>query len=65
MTLEMILLIISSLVILFLFILVVFMYIRIRQLVRDFELLESQIMVTDSEFDALMQNVDEIGHLKI
>lgn len=65
MTLEMILLIISSLVILFLLILVVFMYIRIRQLVRDFELLESQIMVTDSEFDALMQNVDEIGHLKI
>ena len=41
MTLEMILLIISSLVILFLLILVVFMYIRIRQLVRDFELLES------------------------
>ncbi|OPX72936.1 MAG: hypothetical protein A4E38_00368 [Methanoregulaceae archaeon PtaB.Bin108] len=65
MTLEMILLIISSLVILFLLILVVFMYIRIRQLVRDFELLESQIMVTDSEFDALMANVDEIGHLKI
>ncbi|MFA5001702.1 MAG: hypothetical protein WC502_01870 [Methanolinea sp.] len=65
MTLEMILLIVSSLVILFLLILVVFMYIRIRQLVRDFELLESQIMVTDSEFDALMQNVDEIGHLKI
>ncbi len=61
----MILLIISSLVILFLLILVVFMYIRIRQLVRDFELLESQIMVTDSEFDALMANVDEIGHLKI
>ncbi len=61
----MILLIVSSLVILFLLILVVFMYIRIRQLVRDFELLESQIMVTDSEFDALMQNVDEIGHLKI
>lgn len=65
MTPEMILLIISCLVILFLLILVVFMYIRIRQLVRDFELLESQIMVTDSEFDALMQNVDEIGHLKI
>lgn len=65
MTLEIILLIVSSLVILFLLILVVFMYIRIRQLVRDFELLESQIMVTDSEFDALMQNVDEIGHLKI
>ncbi len=65
MTLEMILLLISTIVIAFLLILVIFMYIRIRQLVRDFELLESQIMVTDSEFDALMQNVDEIGHLKI
>lgn len=65
MTIEMILLIISTLVIAFLLILVIFMYIRIKQLVRDFELLESQIMVTDSEFDALMQNVDEIGHLKI
>lgn len=65
MSLEMILLIISSVAILFLLILIIFMYIRIRQLIRDFELLESQIMVTDSEFDALMQNVDEIGHLKI
>jgi len=65
MTLEMILLLISTIVIAFLLILVIFMYIRIRQLVRDFELLESQIMVTDSEFDGLMQNVDEIGHLKI
>ena len=65
MTPEMILLIISSVVILLLPILVIFMYIRIKQLIRDFELLESQIMVTDSEFDALMQNVDEIGHLKI
>ena len=65
MTPEMILLIISSVAILFLLILVIFMYIRIKQLIRDFELLESQIMVTDSEFDALMQNVDEIGHLKI
>ena len=65
MTPDMILLIISSVVILFLLILVIFMYIRIKQLIRDFELLESQIMVTDSEFDALMQNVDEIGHLKI
>jgi len=65
MTLEQMLLIFCGIVILILLILVFFMYIRIKQLIRDFELLESQIMFTDSEFDTLMQNVEEIGNLKI
>ncbi|MCU0632083.1 MAG: hypothetical protein MUC66_03795 [Methanolinea sp.] len=65
MTLEQMLLIFCGIVILILIILVFFMYIRIKQLIRDFELLESQIMFTDSEFDTLMQNVEEIGNLKI
>jgi len=65
MTFETILLIIFGIVILVLLFVVYIMYVRIQQLLREFDQMESRMKVTDSEIEALARNVEEIKKLKI
>ncbi len=65
MTFETILLIIFGLIILALLFVVYIMYVRIQQLLREFDQMESRMKVTDSEIEALARNVEEIKKLKI
>jgi predicted Holliday junction resolvase-like endonuclease len=65
MTFETILLIIFGLIILTLLFVVYIMYVRIQQLLREFDQMESRMRVTDSEIEALARNVEEIKKLKI
>ncbi|MFA7153719.1 MAG: hypothetical protein WC072_07990 [Methanoregulaceae archaeon] len=41
------------------------MYVRIQQLLRDFDQMESKMKLTDSEIEVLARNVEEIKKLKI
>jgi len=65
MTFETLLLIIFGIVILVLLFVVYIMYVRIQQLLREFDQMESRMKVTDSEIEALARNVEEIKKLKI
>ncbi|MBP1929396.1 putative Holliday junction resolvase-like endonuclease [Methanolinea mesophila] len=65
MTFETILLIIFGIIILVLLFVVYIMYVRIQQLLREFDQMESRMKVTDSEIEALARNVEEIKKLKI
>jgi predicted Holliday junction resolvase-like endonuclease len=65
MTFETILVIIFGLIILTLLFVVYIMYVRIQQLLREFDQMESRMRVTDSEIEALARNVEEIKKLKI
>ena len=65
MTYESLLLIIFGIIILVLLFVVYIMYVRIQQLLRDFDQMESKMKVTDSEIEALARNVEEIKKLKI
>jgi cell division protein FtsL len=65
MTFETILLIIFGIAILVLLFVVYIMYVRIQQLLREFDQMESRMKVTDSEIEALARNVEEIKKLKI
>jgi predicted Holliday junction resolvase-like endonuclease len=65
MTFETILLIIFGIIILALLFIVYIMYVRIQQLLREFDQMESRMKVTDSEIEALARNVEEIKKLKI
>jgi cell division protein FtsL len=65
MTFETILLIIFGVIILTLLFVVYIMYVRIQQLLREFDQMESRMRVTDSEIEALARNVEEIKKLKI
>jgi hypothetical protein len=65
MTLAEIMLIIFGIVILVLLFVVYVMYIRIRQLLKEFDQMESKMKITDSEIEALARNVEEIKRLKI
>jgi predicted Holliday junction resolvase-like endonuclease len=65
MTFETILLIIFGIIILILLFVVYIMYVRIQQLLREFDQMESRMKVTDSEIEALARNVEEIKKLKI
>jgi cell division protein FtsL len=64
MTLEQFLLVVFAVIIVFLMILIYLMDVRLRQLLRDFEQMESRISMTDSEVENLMRNVEEIKQLK-
>jgi predicted Holliday junction resolvase-like endonuclease len=65
MTYESLLLIIFGVIILVLLFVVYIMYVRIQQLLREFDQMESRMKVTDSEIEALARNVEEIKKLKI
>ena len=65
MTLSEILLIIFGVVILVLLFVVYVMYVRIQQLLNEFDQMESKMKITDSEIEALARNVEEIKRLKI
>jgi predicted Holliday junction resolvase-like endonuclease len=65
MTFETLLLIIFGIIILVLLFVVYIMYVRIQQLLREFDQMESRMKVTDSEIEALARNVEEIKKLKI
>jgi len=60
MTIEQILLLIACIVIIILLIIVFFMYLRIRQLIRDLEVLQSRLTISDSELDTLISNVEHM-----
>ena len=65
MTLSEIMLIIFGIVILVLLFVVYVMYVRIQQLLKEFDQMESKMKITDSEIEALARNVEEIKRLKI
>ncbi len=65
MTLSEILLILFGVVILVLLFVVYVMYVRIQQLLNEFDQMESKMKITDSEIEALARNVEEIKRLKI
>lgn len=65
MTLEQILLLVFGIIIIILLFVVYVMYVRIQQLLRDFEQMESKMKLTDSEIEVLARNVEEIKKLKI
>lgn len=65
MTFETLLLMIFGIIILVLLFVVYIMYVRIQQLLREFDQMESRMKVTDSEIEALARNVEEIKKLKI
>ncbi|MCQ8893666.1 MAG: hypothetical protein NQU46_03405 [Methanolinea sp.] len=65
MTLESLLLLFSSCVIVILLAILIFMYAKIRQLVRDVKELESRLTITDSEIEALVRNFEEIKKLNL
>jgi predicted Holliday junction resolvase-like endonuclease len=65
MTLSEIMLIIFGIVILILLFVVYVMYVRIQQLLNEFDQMESKMKITDSEIEALARNVEEIKRLKI
>ncbi|HUU75045.1 MAG TPA: hypothetical protein VMW63_03035 [Methanoregulaceae archaeon] len=65
MTLELSLIIIFGIVIIVLLFIVYVMNVRIQQLLRDFEQMESKMRLTDSEIEVLARNVEEIKKLKI
>jgi predicted PurR-regulated permease PerM len=65
MTLSEIMLILFGIIILVLLFVVYVMYVRIQQLLNDFDQMESKMKITDSEIEALARNVEEIKRLKI
>ncbi|MGF3497414.1 MAG: hypothetical protein ACQXXC_07300 [Methanolinea tarda] len=60
MTIEQILLLLACIVIIILLVLIFFMYVRIRQLIRDLEVLQSRLSISDSELDTLINNVERM-----
>ncbi|MDI6899507.1 MAG: hypothetical protein QMC82_06780 [Methanolinea sp.] len=60
MTIEQILLLLACIVIIILLVLIFFMYVRIRQLIRDLEVLQSRLAISDSELDTLINNVERM-----
>lgn len=60
MTIEQVLLLSASIVIVVLLVLVFFMYVRIRQLTRDLEVLQSRLRISDSELDTLISTVEQM-----
>mgnify|MGYP001431586801 CR=1 FL=1 len=65
MTLEDTLIVTFSIVIILLVFLVYLMYVRMQQILRDFEAMEERLSMTDSEVENLIRNVEEIKKLKI
>lgn len=64
MTLEFILIVVFSVLILVLLFMIYLMNVRIQQLVEEFEQMESKMKITDGEIEALARNVEEIKKLK-
>jgi cell division protein FtsL len=60
MTIEQVLLLLACIVIIILLVLIFFMYVRIRQLVHDLEVLQSRLSISDSELETLIYNVEQM-----